>query len=154
MAGMDGKVCIITGGTSGIGLVTAETLATKGARVIVIGRDRTRTDAALARIKRRAIRENRHDDARDEVILQRFEIYDKSFQSLLNHYSGALVHPVDALQEPTEIHCQIVKIIRQAVLSEAQGWSSNAIQPHKTPGESSVELGCEKIKSNGIMQNC
>ncbi|HXW30586.1 MAG TPA: SDR family oxidoreductase [Xanthobacteraceae bacterium] len=53
MAGMDGKVCIITGGTSGIGLVTAETLATKGARVIVVGRDRARTDAALARIKRR-----------------------------------------------------------------------------------------------------
>jgi NAD(P)-dependent dehydrogenase (short-subunit alcohol dehydrogenase family) len=53
MAGMDGKVCIITGGTSGIGLVTAETLATKGARVIVVGRDRARTNAALARIKRR-----------------------------------------------------------------------------------------------------
>ena len=53
MAGMDGKVCIITGGTSGIGLVTAETLATKGARIIVVGRDRARTDAALARVKRR-----------------------------------------------------------------------------------------------------
>lgn len=53
MAGIDGKVCIVTGGTSGIGLVTAEALATKGARVIVVGRDRARTDAALARIKRR-----------------------------------------------------------------------------------------------------
>lgn len=53
MPGIDGKVCIITGGTSGIGLITAETLATKGARVILIGRDRARTDAALARIKRR-----------------------------------------------------------------------------------------------------
>ena len=53
MAGIDGKVCIVTGATSGIGFVTAETLATKGARVILVGRDRARADAALARIKRR-----------------------------------------------------------------------------------------------------
>ena len=53
MAGIDGKVCIVTGATSGIGLVTAETLATKGARVILVGRDRARANEALARIKRR-----------------------------------------------------------------------------------------------------
>ena len=53
MAGIDGKVCIVTGATSGIGLVTAETLATKGARVVLVGRDRARANAVLARIKRR-----------------------------------------------------------------------------------------------------
>jgi NAD(P)-dependent dehydrogenase (short-subunit alcohol dehydrogenase family) len=53
MAGIVGKVCIVTGATSGIGLVTAETLATKGARVILVGRDRARANAALTRIKRR-----------------------------------------------------------------------------------------------------
>jgi NAD(P)-dependent dehydrogenase (short-subunit alcohol dehydrogenase family) len=53
MAGIDGKVCVVTGATSGIGLVTAETLATKGAHVILVGRDRARANAALARIKRR-----------------------------------------------------------------------------------------------------
>ena len=53
MAGIDGKVCIVTGATSGIGLVTAETLATKGARVILVGRNRARANEALARIKRR-----------------------------------------------------------------------------------------------------
>jgi NAD(P)-dependent dehydrogenase (short-subunit alcohol dehydrogenase family) len=53
MAGIDGKVCIVTGATSGIGLVTAETLAAKGARVILVGRDQARADAALTRIKRR-----------------------------------------------------------------------------------------------------
>src|SRR5215468_91808 len=53
MAGINGKVCIVTGATSGIGLVTAETLATKGARVILVGRNRARANEALARIKRR-----------------------------------------------------------------------------------------------------
>src|SRR5436309_13422504 len=54
MAGMEGKLCVITGATSGIGLVTAERLAETGARLVLVGRDRARGEAALARIKARA----------------------------------------------------------------------------------------------------
>ncbi len=36
---MTGKTCLITGATSGIGAVTARTLALMGARVLVVGRD-------------------------------------------------------------------------------------------------------------------
>lgn len=52
-AAMRGKVCVITGATSGIGLVAAERLAALGARLVLIGRDRARGDAAVARIKAR-----------------------------------------------------------------------------------------------------
>ncbi len=38
MAGLDGKVCIITGATSGIGWRTAEVFVAAGARVVVAGR--------------------------------------------------------------------------------------------------------------------
>jgi NAD(P)-dependent dehydrogenase (short-subunit alcohol dehydrogenase family) len=50
---MRGKVCVITGATSGIGLVAAVELAAKGARLVLVGRDRARGEAALARIKAR-----------------------------------------------------------------------------------------------------
>ncbi|MFI5952617.1 SDR family oxidoreductase [Cryptosporangium sp. NPDC051539] len=45
MRPMTGKTCLVTGATSGIGLETARGLADRGARVIVVGRDETRTEA-------------------------------------------------------------------------------------------------------------
>jgi NAD(P)-dependent dehydrogenase (short-subunit alcohol dehydrogenase family) len=51
---MQGKVCVITGATSGIGLIAAERLAQQGARLVLIGRDPARGEAALARIRARA----------------------------------------------------------------------------------------------------
>jgi NAD(P)-dependent dehydrogenase (short-subunit alcohol dehydrogenase family) len=48
---MRGKTVVITGGTSGIGEVAAVTLARMGARIVLIARDKTRTDATLARLR-------------------------------------------------------------------------------------------------------
>jgi NAD(P)-dependent dehydrogenase (short-subunit alcohol dehydrogenase family) len=56
MAGMEGKLCVITGATSGIGLITAERLAAMGARLVLVGRDPARGEAAVARIRGRAPR--------------------------------------------------------------------------------------------------
>jgi NAD(P)-dependent dehydrogenase (short-subunit alcohol dehydrogenase family) len=44
---MQGKVCLVTGATSGIGLVAAREIARRGARVVLVGRDRAKLDAAL-----------------------------------------------------------------------------------------------------------
>lgn len=51
---MDGKVCLITGATSGIGKATAVGLASMGASIVMVGRDRGRGEAALAEIKERS----------------------------------------------------------------------------------------------------
>ncbi len=50
--GMEGKVVLITGGTSGIGRAAATALAAMGAEVVVSGRNRERGEAALAEIRR------------------------------------------------------------------------------------------------------
>jgi NAD(P)-dependent dehydrogenase (short-subunit alcohol dehydrogenase family) len=47
---MDGKICLITGATSGIGKATAMGLANMGASVVMVGRDRGRGEATMAEI--------------------------------------------------------------------------------------------------------
>lgn len=51
---LDGKTVVITGATGGIGLETAVALAGRGARLALVGRDRARGEAALARIRHAA----------------------------------------------------------------------------------------------------
>ncbi|WIG57891.1 MAG: hypothetical protein OJF49_000636 [Ktedonobacterales bacterium] len=52
---MEGKICLITGATSGIGLVTAHTLAQRGASVVLVGRDAARAKATAADIQRQTV---------------------------------------------------------------------------------------------------
>src|SRR5260370_13454103 len=47
---MNGKVCVVTGATSGIGRAAATALARLGAEVVLVGRDRGRAEAAAAEI--------------------------------------------------------------------------------------------------------
>lgn len=51
----EGKVVAITGGSDGIGLVTARAFAAEGAQVYVTGRRQDRLDAAIAQIGRGAV---------------------------------------------------------------------------------------------------
>lgn len=50
MALLDGKLCVVTGATSGIGYATAEKLVVLGARLVLVGRDPARGAAAAARL--------------------------------------------------------------------------------------------------------
>jgi NAD(P)-dependent dehydrogenase (short-subunit alcohol dehydrogenase family) len=47
---LEGKIAVVTGGTTGIGLATAKRFATEGAQVFVTGRRRAEIDAAVAAI--------------------------------------------------------------------------------------------------------
>ena len=47
---MNGKVCVVTGATSGIGQAAATALARMGAQVVLVGRDRGRAGAAATEI--------------------------------------------------------------------------------------------------------
>lgn len=45
------KTCVVTGASSGIGLVTARVLAERGARVLLVSRNKERGDAAVSTVK-------------------------------------------------------------------------------------------------------
>jgi NAD(P)-dependent dehydrogenase (short-subunit alcohol dehydrogenase family) len=48
---LDGRVAVVVGGTGALGGRMAQALAVAGARTVIVGRDRTRADAALARLR-------------------------------------------------------------------------------------------------------
>lgn len=55
---MEGKTVLVTGSTGGIGKETARELAKLGATVILVGRDKSRADTAVADIRRASGNEN------------------------------------------------------------------------------------------------
>jgi retinol dehydrogenase 12 len=55
---MKGKICLITGATSGIGYISALELAIKGATVIVCGRDQEKTANAVIQIRSKSNNQN------------------------------------------------------------------------------------------------
>ena len=70
--GLDGRVCLVTGSTSGIGLATARLLAAEGARVAVCGRDSERVDEARrdARAAFGVVADLSEPGAPDELVAQ------------------------------------------------------------------------------------
>src|SRR5436305_15034554 len=48
---MQGKVCLVTGSSAGIGKVTARELARMGATVVMVCRNRAKGEAVMAEIK-------------------------------------------------------------------------------------------------------
>jgi retinol dehydrogenase-12 len=52
MAALTGKICLVTGASSGIGKATALALAREGATLIGVGRDRERCERSAAAIVR------------------------------------------------------------------------------------------------------
>ena len=55
---MKGKVCLVTGATSGIGKATATALAAQGAEVIVAGRNQQKADETTRWIRSETANEN------------------------------------------------------------------------------------------------
>ena len=57
----------------------------------------------IHRIRRRAIRENRTDDANEEIIRRRFDVYREVTAPVLEKYDRSVIHEVDANGSPAEV---------------------------------------------------
>lgn len=55
------------------------------------------------RMKRRALRENRYDDASDRTIEQRLEVYQEETRPVLEYYPSEILAEVDATQTPIRV---------------------------------------------------
>ena len=67
----------------------------------------------IERLQRRALRENRLDDANLDVIKKRLENYERETKPVLDHYGSALVHTVDSTQSPMFVLRNILDILAQ-----------------------------------------
>lgn len=65
----------------------------------------------VARLQRRALKENRLDDANVEVIRARLETYKRDTRAVLECYDDRLIHQIDSTQEPLHVLLDILKII-------------------------------------------
>ena len=65
----------------------------------------------VERLQRRALRDNRLDDANLDVIRNRLQVYDQETKPVLDFYGPDLVHDINATQMPAEVLRDILRVI-------------------------------------------
>jgi adenylate kinase len=65
----------------------------------------------IKRLRRRALKENRADDAKEEVIRRRWDVYERETYPVLNHYPKSIVREVDAMGSPAEVLQHVLETV-------------------------------------------
>jgi adenylate kinase len=65
----------------------------------------------IERLRRRALKENRIDDASDAVINKRMEVFEKETRPVLDAYPKEIVHRIDATMSQIRVLSKIVNIL-------------------------------------------
>jgi adenylate kinase len=63
------------------------------------------------RLKKRALKDNRLDDANDEVIRRRLETYEKESKPVLDYYPSEIIRVVDANEPPAKVLLNILESV-------------------------------------------
>lgn len=72
-------------------------------------------NSLVQRLQRRALKENRLDDANLDVIRHRLKVYEQETEPLLSFYGPKLVHRIDSTQRPTKVLYDILRKIEKAI---------------------------------------
>jgi adenylate kinase len=70
----------------------------------------------VARLQRRALRENRLDDANIEVIRQRLETYEQETRPVLEFYGPKLVRTIDSTEKPINVLREILGVLAKSAV--------------------------------------
>lgn len=107
---LDGKNCLVTGANSGIGFATAEGLASHGATVYMVCRNKERGEAALNQIRSKTGNANVHLEICDlssinqvKSFATKFTSMDKPLHVLVNN-AGLLEHKHETTAEGLELN--------------------------------------------------
>lgn len=69
----------------------------------------------VARLQRRALRENRLDDANIGLIQERLQVFERESKALLDFYGPALVRTIDSGQSPIKVLRDILSVVEDAL---------------------------------------
>jgi adenylate kinase len=72
-------------------------------------------DALFARLKKRALKDNRLDDANDEVIKKRLATYEEESKPVLNYYSKDRITCLDATEPPAKVLMHILESVNDGL---------------------------------------
>jgi adenylate kinase len=65
----------------------------------------------IERLKKRALKDNRLDDANEAVIRRRLETYEIETKPILNYYDPSLISTIDATQSPARVLWEILGVV-------------------------------------------
>ena len=68
-------------------------------------------DKMIERLQRRALKENRADDAKKEVIMRRWEVYEQETQPVLDYYPADIIREVDAVGSPASVLQHVLEVL-------------------------------------------
>jgi adenylate kinase len=60
-------------------------------------------ETLFVRLKKRALKDNRLDDANEQVIQKRLDIYERESRPVLTYYPKECITMVDAMQPPAKV---------------------------------------------------
>lgn len=94
---------------------------------------RAEREKMVERLRRRALKENRFDDASDEVINKRMDVFGRETRPVLDLYPQELIHRIDATMSQIRI---LSEIVTRVLVPLKEGLEHN----HPGPGDDLASL--------------
>lgn len=69
-------------------------------------------EAIVARLKKRALDQGRHDDADEDVIRNRWKVYDEESKPVIEHYPDDKIAHIEAIATPLQVLSDMLAVIK------------------------------------------